>query len=179
MRDADKLQARRYSEHLDTLLALITYLALTRWRSRSPNGLARDLGLDEATVTAALDSFPGLFRKSADVYETAAGTQHSYTLHARYARRRPSGVDPVAEVSAGTKNLAALRDPGSSQDGTGEELDADTLRMLLDFVSERARAERESHQHMRSQRVLILGVFVAAAASVLAAVIQAIRSWVP
>ena len=164
-----------YSNHLDNLLALITYLALARWRSRSPNGLSRDLGIDESAITATLDGFPGLFRKSQEVFTTAAGPQNSYTLHARYAQRRPRGFDPVAKVPAGTKNLAALPDPESSQDGHGEELNADTLRTLLDFVIERARAERETYHQARSQLFLIVGVFVAAVASVPAAVIQAIR----
>jgi hypothetical protein len=165
----------RYYTHLDILLALITYMALTRWRSRSPNGLARDLGLDEAKIVTALDSFPGLFRKSTELHSTTAGPQPSYTLHARYAQRRPKGVDQVREVLPGSKNLAALSDPEPTQDGTGEELDADTLRALLDFVSEQARAERESRQHTRSQGWLVVGIFVAASASVIAAVIQAIR----
>src|ERR1039457_3691506 len=134
-----------YSDRLDNLLALITYLALTRWRSRSPNGLSRDLGMGESAIIATLDTFPGLFRKSQAVYSTEAGPPNSYTLHARYAQRRPRAVDPVAQVPAGTKNLAALSDPESSQDGTGEELNADTLRSLLDFVTERARAERETY----------------------------------
>ena len=165
----------RYYTHLDILLALITYMALTRWRSRSPNGLARDLGLDEAKIVTGLDSFPGLFRKSTELHPTAAGPQPSYTLHARYARRRPMGVDPVSEVPAGSKNLAALSDAEFTQDGTGEELDADTLRALLDFVSAQARAERESRQHASSQRWLVVGIFLAASASVIAAIIQAIR----
>jgi hypothetical protein len=59
--------------------------------------------------------------------------------------------------------------------GTGEELDADSLRMLLDFVSDRARAEQESMQSRLSQRWLLLGVAIAAAASIVAAIIQAVR----
>jgi hypothetical protein len=41
----------RYSDHLDTLIALTTYLALVKERSRSPFGLTRDLGLEESEVT--------------------------------------------------------------------------------------------------------------------------------
>lgn len=168
----------RYSDHLDNLQALITYLALTRWRSRSPNGLARDLGLEESAITATLDSFPGLFRKSNAVYETDVGPQHSYTLHARYARRR-SRDNAGVHFPKSAENLASLSDPEPTQDGSGEELDAGTLRMLLDFISERARAERESHHHLQSQRRLLIGVAIAAAASVLAAVIQSLKYLAP
>jgi hypothetical protein len=165
---------RRYDDHLDVLLALVTYMALCAWRSRSPNGLARDLGLDEMSITNALEGFPGLFRKSANSRPTDAGPQPSYTLHARYARRRPRRIDPVREVPPLTEDRASLSDPEPVQSGIGEELDADTLRALLDFVTEQARAERESQQHVRSQRWLLAGVFVAAVASVIAAVIQAL-----
>ena len=134
------------------LLALITYFALTGWRSRSPNGLARSLALDEKSIMDTLVEFPGLFRKG-HLYETDSGPQHSYTLHARYARRRPE---------TGTA------------DGTGEELDAETLRALLDFVSDQARAEREARYQRRSQVWLAVGVAVAAVASVTAALIQAL-----
>ena len=168
-------QERSYSNHLDNLIALITYLGLTRWRSRSANGLSRDLGLDERSITSTLDAYPGLFRKSRDVYSTDAGRQHSYTLHARYAQRRPRAIDPVAQVAPGTKNLAALSDPEPSQDGSGEELSADTLRALLDFVTDQAKAERETHQRNLGQMFVLGGVFIAAVASVIAAIIQATK----
>jgi hypothetical protein len=170
------MQDQSYSRHLDNLLALITYLALTRWRSRSPNGLSRDLGLDETAITTTLNGFPGLFRKSRSMYPTDAGPQSSYTLHARYAQRRPRAADQSTNVfPATTENLASLSDPESTQDGTGEELNADMLRALLDFVTEQARAERESYQQRRSQIWLFAGVFIAAIASVIAAIIQATK----
>ncbi|MFJ7969070.1 hypothetical protein [Streptomyces sp. NPDC096324] len=108
----------RYDEHLDLLIALITYMALTRWRSRSPNGLASDLGLLESDVKRTLDEFPGLFRKSANFYATALGPQNSYTLHARFARRRPRGIDPAGQQPPNTQNLALLSDPEPTQEGS-------------------------------------------------------------
>lgn len=51
------------SEHPEVLLALITYMGLTGWRSPAAHGLSRDLGLDEAKVAAALTRLPGLFVK--------------------------------------------------------------------------------------------------------------------
>ena len=53
-------------------------------------------------------------------------------------------------------------------------MDAETLRALLDFVSDQARAERESRHQRRSQVWVAIGVAIAAAASVVAATIQAL-----
>lgn len=143
----------RYSDHVDLLLALVTYLALTWERARSPHGTARDLGLEEADVEQTLRSFPGLFRRSRTPSGiTPVGNQHMYTLHARYARRRCG--------------------PGSDPQGAGEELDADQLRALLDFITEQARLEKESHRHALSQVWVLVGIFIAAAASLVSAVVQ-------
>lgn len=134
---------RRYSDHLDLLLALITYLALTQWRSRSPNALATELCLPEEQIVSVLDGFPGLFRKNPELHPTAVGGQPSYTLHARYARRRPREMDSaVPPLPKAANELVASSAPDPAQDGTGEELDADSLQMLLDFVSDRAQHGR-------------------------------------
>ena len=139
-------------------MALITYLALTRWRSRTPHALSRDLGLDETAITNTLKHFRDCFVRAE--WNVAIGEdkkQYPYTLHARYAKRRPEAADSDRE---------------SNQDGTGEELSADALRALLDFVTERARAEREDRQQRISQIVLIVGVIIAAVASVISAIIH-------
>jgi hypothetical protein len=68
-----------YQEHLDLLIALVTYLGLSQWRSRSPNGLGRDLGWEETRISETRNRFPGLFRRSSELHETAAGPQPSYT----------------------------------------------------------------------------------------------------
>jgi hypothetical protein len=173
---ADVITDRRYSDHLDMLLALISYLALTQWRSRSPNALAAELFLPEERIVSVPDGFPGLFRKNPGLHPTAVGGQPSYTLHARYARRRPREINSaVPGLPKAASELVASSAPDPAQDGTGEELDADFLRMLLDFVSDQARAERESTQSRLAQRWLLLGVVVAAAASIVAAIIQAVR----
>jgi hypothetical protein len=166
---------RRYSDHLDILLALVTYLALTQWRSRSPAALAQDLGLDETEITLVLKGFPGLFRENPDPHPTAAGSQPSYTLYGRYARRRLRDADSLVAVATPAVREPASNDPVPDQDGSGEELDADSLRMLLDFVSDRARAEQQTRQSHISQLWLILGVSIAAIASITAALIQAFK----
>ncbi|MDT5029252.1 MAG: hypothetical protein QOE61_5678 [Micromonosporaceae bacterium] len=166
-------RAGRYNTHLEVLVALVSYLALTGWRSRTPNGLARDLGLDESRITDALVGFPGLFRRGT-VAPTDAGPQHSYPVHARYARRRPRAEATAgAEAQGYDSRPPSLSDPTPRQDGRGEEVEPDTLRMLLDFVAQEARSEREGRHQRRSQIWIVIGVTVAALASVAAAVIQA------
>jgi len=80
-------------------------------------------------------------------------------VHARYALRRP--VDSVPE------------DGPTRQEGRAEVLDSETLRTLLEFVANSARAEIQVRRQSWSQAWVLVGVAVAAAASVIAAVIQA------
>jgi hypothetical protein len=61
-------------------------------------------------------------------------------------------------------------------DRRGEELNAETLRALLDFVSDQTRAERETRYQRKSQLWVVVGVAIAATASVAAATIQAFTS---
>jgi hypothetical protein len=154
-----------YRDHIETLTALITYLALCPWRSRSPHGLSRDLGLDEDRVTLALVGFPGLFRKSRNLVPTDVGDQNCFTLHARYATRR--------QLLAATDRhpSGSLSDPQPEQDGRGEELDVDILRSLLDFVTSQARVEEEGHRFRLNQRLVLTGVMITAVSS-LTAVLQ-------
>jgi hypothetical protein len=76
-----------YTGNFDTLVALVTYLASTEFRSRTIPPMAMDLGLDPEEVKAVLQKFTGFFRKS----RNAEGGEHSYTLHLRFARRRLEG----------------------------------------------------------------------------------------
>ena len=54
----------KYSDHIDVLVALVTHLAATSYKSRTPGGLATSLGLDPTKVKSALKGFRGLFRES-------------------------------------------------------------------------------------------------------------------
>jgi hypothetical protein len=111
------------------------------------------------------------------INETAVGPQPSYTLHARYARRRPRGSQTATTGHAVKSDAGtSLSDPTSAQDGRGEELDPETVRALLDFVSNEARAEREQRRQRIAQVWVALGVAIAATASVVAAIIQAVAA---
>tara|TARA_B100001964_G_C14097583_1_gene537749 strand:- start:101 stop:499 length:399 start_codon:yes stop_codon:yes gene_type:complete len=82
---ADKL---KYSDHIETITALVSYLALWKGKSRTPGGVAGALGLDKSEVWKVLDGFSGIFRKSKNPSSNPRKIgQHYYTLHVRYATR--------------------------------------------------------------------------------------------
>lgn len=139
----------RYSEHLDVMTALVTYLALTARKSRTPRYLAADLSLPEDDVRAVFETFPGLFRESA---RTDSAGQHFYTLHARYALRADDDAD----------------DDGAELPGVRAEI----LKVLLDYIAQRAQSE-QSRANLESElagtrRNAQLAATAATAAAVLA-----------
>lgn len=106
-----------YTENFNTLVALVTYLASTEFKSRTIPTMAKDLGLNLEEVKAVLQKFTGFFRKS--IYVDESG-EHSYTLHLRFARRRlGSGV-----ISS-------------------EPLEPEELTSLLDLISKMVANENE------------------------------------
>lgn len=137
----------RYSDHLDTLIALATYLALTPKISRTSRGLAVDLSLPEDDVRTTLNSFPGVFRRSRNM--STEGESY-YTLHARYALRK---------ADAEGQNLAELR--------------SDLLSTLLQFVSQQAAQESSFDQFQGQLAHSLRATWVAAGAAVVAALLAA------
>ena len=142
----------RYVDHLDTLIALATYLALTPKTSRTCRGLAIDLSLPEDEVRSALTGFPGVFRKSRNL---SSEGEPFYTLHARYALR-------IADADAEAQDLAELR--------------SDLLSALLQFASQQAAQESATDQFQRQLTHSLRGTWVAAGAAVVAAVLAAIAA---
>lgn len=143
---------KRYADHIDVLTALVTYLALTEKISRTPFFLSRDLGLPQSQVAETLAGFPGIFRRSRRTGETPDGQQPYFTLHARYALRK---ADEEEDQSAEAK------------------LAPDLLRMLLDFVSARARTEEEGVRQGRTQLLTLATAVLAFVAALTAAFIGA------
>lgn len=76
---------QRFTKHFDTLIALVTHLSSTHYKSRTPTNIANSLGLDSAEVLDVLKRFPGFFRKSKTQDKTSG--EYFYTVHLRYARR--------------------------------------------------------------------------------------------
>jgi|GEM_PF-1560196 len=115
---AEQTSARQtYSAHLDTLTALITYLALTHHQSRTARGLSVALGLPEDEIQETFDQCRAIFRRREDSTGKAF-----YTLHARFA----------------------LRPYDNAQDDEMPEVRPNVLEVLLTFVTQQAREERES-----------------------------------
>jgi hypothetical protein len=148
--------APKYSQHFETLVALVTYLGFTgggHSDAAFADELASHLGLDELEVSTVLQQFKGLFRRS-ELPHPRRPTEHKYALQLRYARRKY--VD------------------GEYQ-GAGEPLNNDDLFALLEFISNRVREEQESERHYQTNRITMIGALVAAAFSVLAAFIGLIK----
>jgi hypothetical protein len=143
---------KSYSDHLEVLTALVTYLALTDSKSRTAEPLAANLFLPRDEVQEVLDAFPGIFRRGVD----RKNGKIYYTVHARYALRRYPGGDEGA-------GLPTLR--------------ADILKVLLDLITGNARAEQaQRHQNAqldaaRRHTYIAAGVATAAALLTLAGAI--------
>jgi hypothetical protein len=142
----------RYSDHLDVLVALTTYLALTPWASRTVPGLARDLSLPPEDVRAAVEGFPGVFRRSRNL--SAEGEPY-FTLHARYALRK-----------ADTANEAQVL----------VELRSDLLSTVLAFIAQQASHESTFEQFSRQQRHTLHVTWLAVGASIIAAAMAALAT---
>jgi hypothetical protein len=145
---------RRYADHIDTLTALITYLALTDRKSRPSGPLADALSLPRENVLEVLDGFPSIFRKSNRVDSTG---NHFYTIHARFALRPYDGGDE--------DDLPQVR--------------ADILKVLLEFVTENARAERAQRDLTSQLRnsttnayLAIIGAFIVAVIALIGALVK-------
>ena len=55
----------RYYHDLDTLVALISHLAVGKTSQRTPHGLSLDLSIEESVIVRVLDDYKSLFRKAA------------------------------------------------------------------------------------------------------------------
>jgi hypothetical protein len=71
-----------YSKYQETLIALVTHLAITDKQARSAKALAEDLSIDQSEVDKVLDSFRGLFWRSPGQTKGPP----DYSLHFRFAR---------------------------------------------------------------------------------------------
>ncbi len=148
----------KYSDHLDMLVALVTHLSATRFKSRTPNRLANSLGLDQGEVTRVLTGFRGLFRESRTT-DSKTGEKF-YTLHLRYALRSQDAGDE------------------GSEDVSREPLPGDQLTALIDFIRHTSAQERLASTTALELKWTKLGVWITAAVATLGALISAgLLSW--
>ena len=145
----------RYSKNLEVTLALVTHLAMTRKKSRTPSTLAKYLNLKKAGVQNVLDNFPGLFRKSRDEYVSKKGENY-YTLQLRYARR---WLDETANEE--------MEDPDPK-----EPLEPEYLSALINYISHQADQERTGMRQWLVIFASLIASLVAAAAAITVAVVN-------
>lgn len=143
----------KYSEHYETVIALVTYLAVCQRYSKrfdktidnaTSDWLANYLNLEVDEVAFVLDNFRGLFRKTKEAYDGL----HRYSLLLRYSLRSYTTADA----------------PDTSKPLSNEELFA-----LLNFVSSKASEEQQEQRHVDNVRNQQIAMFVAALSALSAA----------
>jgi hypothetical protein len=130
-----------YDKHYETLMAVVTHLAVNKWALRQPQGIAKDLSIDVNSVRIVLKTFKSLFRESSKSSEDHS--DHFYSLHLRHARQ---------SIDEQTKEERA-------------PLDAQYFFPLLDFISTRSIQES---QRSSAQKAAIIAAAVSLATSVIA-----------
>ena len=148
----------RYTENFDLLVALITHLSSTSYKSRTPSNVARALEFKHADVERVLASFPAFFRKS----KRTKDGEHYYTVHLRYARRERE----------------------NEEGGESQPLEPPELTALIDLVLHMTAQEQENsrqqielqarYRFLRNTNFVTLGVAIlAAVAAIVAAILSA------
>ncbi|MBY8138902.1 hypothetical protein [Vibrio fluvialis] len=140
-------QNPKYSEHQETLIALVTHLAMTDWSARSPTNISKAISIDKHEIITVLESFKGLFRKGKRVNKKT--NENYYSLQIRHARQWLEDTDADDEESK--------KPP----------LEPEYLNKLLDFVITKAAEER-------SNKIAVFGPWLTAAASLVVAALAII-----
>lgn len=143
---------KKYSKDLDELIALVSYLSMTKYNSMRPSILAKRLALNEKVVLRVLNEYKGIFRKSQKADKDSG--ECYYTLHFRYALR------------------GAKDDIYDNDDNIQEILPAEHQTTLLNFIANRAVLE-ETQKTIKTQIML---TFFAAIIAAIAAIIAAFSS---
>ena len=140
-------QNPKYSEHQETLIALVTHLAMTDWSARSPTNISKAISIDKDEIITVLESFKGLFRKGKRINKKT--NENYYSLQIRHARQWLEDIDTDDEESK--------KPP----------LESEYLNKLLDFVIAKAVEER-------SNKIAVFGPWLTAAASLVVAALAII-----
>lgn len=135
-------QNPKYSDHQETLIALVTHLAMTDWSARTPTNLSKALSIEKDEIVLVLESFKGLFRKANKTSKKRG--ENFYTLQIRHARQ---WLNEAEEEDEDTKK---------------PPLETEYLTKLLDFVISRSSEERQN-------RINSIGLWVTTIASLIVA----------
>ena len=135
-----------YSAHLETLIALVTHLAMTNWSLRTPPNLAKALSIEEAEIALVLNTFKGLFRKSANL--SPKSRKPMYALQLRHARQW-------------------IVDEADDEDRSKPPLEPEYLVALLNFITDRANQEARHRHTVWTVSAAVVASILAFGASVL------------
>ena len=135
-------QNPKYSEHQETLIALVTHLAMTDWSARTPTNLSKALSIESSEITEVLNEFKGLFRKSNNKSKKTG--DHFYTLQIRHAKQ---WLYESAE---------------EGENDTKPPLESELLTKLLDFVISKAAEERVNRITSIAPWVAVFGSLIVA-----------------
>ena len=131
-----------YSKHLDTLIALTSFLAMTNRKSMTPTRLSEALSLDSNEVSYVLENFKSLFRRSQRL--SPKHKENYYTLHLRYGLRGQGS------------------DEDSDNDIAREPLGHEYLNSLLEFITKKTESEHEEKRLKSNIKYNLLGAWGAA-----------------
>ncbi|QDO82391.1 hypothetical protein FM037_02960 [Shewanella psychropiezotolerans] len=140
-------QNPKYSDHQESLIALVTHLAMTNWSARTPTNLEKALSINKSEIEVVLSSFKGLFRKSKK--KSKRTDDYFYSLQIRHAKQWLNETDDEDEDS---------RKP---------PLETEHLTKLLDLVISKAADERRN-------KIAVVGPWVTAIASLVVAALAII-----
>jgi hypothetical protein len=142
----------KYSDHSDYLTGAIIYLGShSYWWGRSPAQMAKDMSLDEKTLTSVLKAFPGLFRKSQR--KSKENGQYFYSLQARYAQyKSKDGKEPSSRA-----DIAPLN--------------PEHLGMVLDFVQKAIEHEKTGRYQFWATSGVVTVAIIGMIATIVAAAI--------
>jgi hypothetical protein len=131
-----------YSDHVDTIIALVQHLAVTEYASRTPSMLIEHLSLDREEVLYVLENFNGLFRRSVSLDEHTQ--EYGYTLQLRYEwyHTRQDALQP------------------------------EYLSSLLTFISNMVGEEQSRNRQSSANWAIFIAALVAAIAATAAALIS-------
>jgi hypothetical protein len=134
-----------YAKNYEILMAVVTHLAVNKWPSRQPKGIAKDLSIDDVdSIRSVLKAFKGLFRESKGISRDHG--EPLYSLHLRHARVG-----------------------GDQSDEERPALEPQDLFSLLRFVSEKSTQQSQQTAALRvSALTSIISLIVAAASMVVA-----------
>ena len=140
-------QNPKYSEHQETLIALVTHLAMTDWSARSPTNISKAISIDKNEIITVLESFKGLFRKGKRINKKT--NENYYSLQIRHARQ-------WLEESE-----------NDDEEAKKPPLESEYLTKLLDFVIAKAAEER-------ANKIATFGPWLTAIASLIVAALALI-----